>query len=74
MKTIRAVYENGAFRPQHPLPISEGAAVEIGFRVQGDASEKPWMRFHGCLLKEDTDEMMSAIDDAFEGVNPDEWR
>ncbi|HEX4588778.1 MAG TPA: antitoxin family protein, partial [Gemmataceae bacterium] len=27
--TIRAVYQNGVLRPERPLPLAEGTAVEI---------------------------------------------
>ena len=27
--TVRAVYENGVLRPDRPLPLAEGAAVDV---------------------------------------------
>ncbi len=36
MNTIRAIYENGVFRPTGPVELPDGAAVEFEPRVSKD--------------------------------------
>jgi predicted DNA-binding antitoxin AbrB/MazE fold protein len=36
MKTVRAIFENGVFRPLEPVELPEGAAVEFELRVSKD--------------------------------------
>jgi predicted DNA-binding antitoxin AbrB/MazE fold protein len=37
-KTMKAVYQGGVFRPDEPVPIAEGARVELTIRAEADAA------------------------------------
>ena len=68
MKTIQAIYENGVFRPESPVDLRDGERVQI--EIANRIEAKPWMKHFGCLAKQDAEEMMAAIEDAFEKVRP----
>ena len=73
MKTIRAVFEKGVFMPQDPVSLAPGTSVHLNI-TEDSLTPKPWMASFGCMSRHDTDEMMQAVEDAFEQIRPDEWR
>ena len=72
-QTVDAVYENGVLRPLTPLTgVPEHGAVRITVTV--DEPAHPLAACVGILPDADADEMRSAIEREFEGVDPNEWK
>jgi len=71
---IEALYENGVLRPLHPLEgVAEHSRVRGTLELdEGNAS--PLMACIGTLPDEDAEEMMRAIEEEFERIDPDAWR
>lgn len=78
MKTIPAIFENGVFRPKAPVSIPPGAHVELLVAEPGDdpvsVLKKRFPNSFGGLAAADAQEMMKAIEEECERVEPDEWR
>ena len=78
VKRLHAVYEHGILRPLEPIDgIEENAEVELTLSIDLSIEKKgihPILRFAGILKEEEADQMMKAVDDEFERVNPDEWK
>jgi predicted DNA-binding antitoxin AbrB/MazE fold protein len=75
--TVIATYRNGAFVPESPVTLPEGARVEVVFSDQVHATaEELRARFPeaaGVMPKEDADEMRRIIDEEFGRIDPDDW-
>ncbi len=76
MKTIRAIYEEGVFKPQEDPTLPQGTMVHL---ILAEGSDDPTeimkQRFplsFGCLPDADAAEMRQAIEEAFERIEPDE--
>lgn len=41
MKTIRAIYENGVFRPTEPVDLPEGSKVTVAPCPEGERQPQP---------------------------------
>lgn len=78
MKTIRAVFENGVFRPREPVELPPGSQVKITLQEEPETKpERLRDRFPdsiGTLSETDALELQRIIDDEFRRVNPDEWK
>jgi predicted DNA-binding antitoxin AbrB/MazE fold protein len=78
MKTIRAVYEGGVFKPQDDLTLPAGTMVHLILAEQTDdpveIMKQRYPISFGCMADEDAEEMTSLIEDAFERVDPDDWK
>jgi predicted DNA-binding antitoxin AbrB/MazE fold protein len=76
-KTIEAVYENGSLHPIGTLDLQDKehvmVTVESKEPVAPVVSDKPWMKWAGCLPDEDADEILRAIEDGCEQVDEDGW-
>lgn len=71
-ETIRAVFENGVFRPlQRPQGITEHRQVTLTVDVAEEVS--PLSEVAGCLSAEDAQEMREIVEREFERVDPREW-
>lgn len=78
MLTIPAVFENGVFRPNTPVDLPSGARVDL---MMAESQDDPVAilkaRFpdsFGGFPREDGEEMMRAIDEEFERIDPDAWK
>lgn len=69
--TTEAVYENGLLRPLHPLPLLENEQVTITVTSRRPPIPEDCV---GIMPDEDAAEMLQIIEDAFERVDPDEWK
>jgi predicted DNA-binding antitoxin AbrB/MazE fold protein len=50
MATIRAIYENGVFRPLEPVDLPEGTKVALEIlRVEGDEADRGLKRVYEIL-------------------------
>ncbi len=47
--TVKAIYENGVFRPKEPLPLKERAEVEIEIHETAQADEDDPRNFVGFI-------------------------
>ncbi len=78
MKTIRAVYENGVFRPEGPVELTPGAKVDViladEVRANRDRLKQRFPNSFGVLTNEEADELQNAIGDEFERIDGDDWR
>lgn len=78
MRTIRAVYENGVFRPTTPVDLPSGTKVDlILIEPHDDPVAILKARFpnsFGGLSREDGEEMMRIIDEECERIDPDSWK
>lgn len=72
-QSIEAVYENGVLRPVKPLKgIPERAHVKI--TLKSVKQPHPLDEVFGTISDEDAKLMREAIEEAFEKVDPDEWK
>jgi predicted DNA-binding antitoxin AbrB/MazE fold protein len=73
VRSVRAVYENGVFRPLERLEgLAERATVRL--RVETPSAEGGRLsEFAGRWTGEEADEIASLIDAEFERVNPSDW-
>ena len=72
-ETLKAVFENGVFRP---LRRPEGLAdrSEVTLTVTVDKRPSSLADFAGRISSEDAQEMREVIEREFERVDPREWR
>lgn len=74
MTTITAVFENGVFRPLQPVEgFESGAQVELSVDMPRNAFEKLKSHF-GSIPREEIELIETAIEEACEVVDPDEWK
>jgi len=74
--TITATYKNGAFVPESPVSLPEGARVQV-IMPEEEALAKARERFRsviGAIPREDLEQMEADIEEAFEKCDPDEWK
>lgn len=73
IRSVRAIYENGVFRPLESLEgLQERAAVRL--RVEEvPAGDGRLSDFAGLWNREDADEITAIIEAEFEQVDPREW-
>jgi hypothetical protein len=73
MYAVEAIFDNGVFRPLSPVPaIADQARVVL--TVEPALGHNPLATCFGILPESDAEEMKSAIEDAFEGIDLDEWK
>ena len=71
---IEAFYENGVLRPLQPIEgVAEHSRLTLTLELES-ARPHPLADVVGSLPDEDAREMMKAIEDEFERVDPDEWK
>lgn len=74
IRRLRAVYENGLFRPLEPV---EGLAehTPVSLRVQDETAgdSTPLSAFAGIWTAEEADAMAALIEREFGQVDPREW-
>jgi len=71
IETFEAIYEDGVLRPLAPVQIPEHATVRV--TVQSEQRHSV-TECAGTISEQDAKEMRSAIEDAFERVDPNEWK
>ncbi len=70
-RRIEAFYENGVLRPLEPLEgVAEHSRLTITLEIR--AHPHPLADLVGTLPDEDAKEMMQAIEEEFERIDPDE--
>ena len=78
MKTILAIYENGVLRPAEKLELPAGTQVELLLREpQDDPVTVLRTRYpdsFGGFSPADGEQIMQAIDEEFERIDPDAWK
>lgn len=73
VRTIRAIYEEGVFRP---LDSFEGLPdrTTVRLRVETAASDGASLSsFAGLWSEQEADEITAIVEAEFEGVDPREW-
>lgn len=76
-QTVRAVYEKGMLRLLEPVNLAQHEEVEVTVRsasLVDHRGGRPLSKFFGTISDEDAREMREAIEEAFEQVDPDEWK
>jgi predicted DNA-binding antitoxin AbrB/MazE fold protein len=73
VRLVRAIYENGVFRPLEPLDgLLDRSAVRL--RVEEVAADSGRLSdFAGMWKPEEADEIGALIEAEFEQVDPREW-
>jgi len=75
-----AIYENGVFRPLGKIDLAEHSKVELSFETPKAGGEsrkrlpKSLENLLGTMPEGEGREMMEAIEEAFEKVDPNEWK
>ncbi len=82
-KTVTAVFDGQVLRPEVPLDLELNARYLVTIQDENGAPKsrpplkgtpgKDLLRFAGTIPAEDVDEMMRAIEEMCERVDPDEW-
>ena len=73
-RRIEAFYENGVLRPLEPIEgVAEHSRLTLTLEL-GAARPHPLADLVGTLPDEDAKEMLQAIEDEFERVDPNEWK
>jgi predicted DNA-binding antitoxin AbrB/MazE fold protein len=73
--TIIATYKDGAFVPESPVSLPEGAQVQVimpGEEVLAGARDR-FRSVIGAIPRDELDKMEADIEEAFEKCDPDEW-
>jgi predicted DNA-binding antitoxin AbrB/MazE fold protein len=66
--TVRAVYENGVFKPKEAVALAEHAEVEIEFRISGSAkASTPKIN----LSPEGMEEIYAILSERYDGGDPE---
>ena len=77
-QTVRAIYDNGTLRLLEPLNLDQNQEVEVTITLDkpltSRASAPRVSAYFGSISDEDAKEMREAIEEAFEQVDPDEWK
>lgn len=72
-ETLRAVFENGVFRPlKRPTGVSEHREVTLTVMVEDAPSSLA--NFDGRISADDANEMRAIIEREFERVDASEWK
>ena len=72
-ETLRAVFENGVFRPlKRPKGLAERREVTLTVTVEESPSSLA--DFAGRISSDDAQEMREVIEREFERVDPREWQ
>ena len=78
MKVIHATYENGSLILTEQLPLPAGTQVELLLREpQDDPVDVLRARYpdsFGGFSRAEGEQLMQAIDEEFERINPDAWK
>lgn len=78
MKTIRATYEDGVFRPAEHLDLASGTQVELFLKEPADDPaallRARYPDSFGGRSRDEGEAMMKIIDDEFERIDPDAWK
>jgi predicted DNA-binding antitoxin AbrB/MazE fold protein len=73
-QTVEAIYEGGVLHPMQPLEgIAEHSKVKVTVEVE-ERARHPLADCIGILPDADAEEIRGLIEEAFERINPDEWR
>ena len=72
-RMIEAVYSNGVLRPVEPIDwLEENRRVTL--TITPSRPGGPLAGWVGGLSDEDAREMIRAVDEGFERVDPDDWK
>jgi predicted DNA-binding antitoxin AbrB/MazE fold protein len=72
-ETLKAVFENGVFRPlEQPKGLAERREVTLTVTV--DEATSSLADFEGRISSDDAQEMREVIEREFERVDPREWQ
>ena len=71
MTTTAAIYENGVLRPLSPLPLAEGARVEVTVTDDASSAQVAEIGSAGELLREVAALPMESGDAGFSGRDHD---
>lgn len=78
MRTIPAVFENGVFRPQTPVNYQPGTRLDLIVPDPDDDAvailKARFPNSFGGLPDKDAQEMIKAIEEECERVDPDAWK
>jgi predicted DNA-binding antitoxin AbrB/MazE fold protein len=86
MRTIRAVFENGVFKPQTSVDLAPGAQVDVLVPdkdvVVSDDNAPPtseemkrlYPHSWGILPADEADRIRGAIEEAHQEIDPNAWR
>jgi predicted DNA-binding antitoxin AbrB/MazE fold protein len=73
-QTVEAIYERGVLRPLKPLEgLAENSRVSVSVEAPVTLPGN-WRECIGTLPDEDAREMLLAIEEAFEQVDPRDWQ
>ena len=72
-QTIEAVYENGIFRPVHPVAgLVEHSKVTLAIEYETQAVH-PLTKFAGILSEEEAEEVQTILAEEFGKVDASGW-
>ncbi|MBW4578549.1 MAG: antitoxin family protein [Tildeniella nuda ZEHNDER 1965/U140] len=72
-QTIEAVYENGIFRPIHPVTgLVEHSKVTLAIAYEAQAVH-PLAQFAGMLSNEEAEELQTIVAEEFGKVDTSGW-
>lgn len=83
LQKLEAVYCDGVLRPIEHVDLANNSRVTLIVLSAEDARSGPFPagvpgrdleRFRGCISAQDAAEMSEAVEEAFEQVDPDDWR
>lgn len=66
--TIRAIYQDGIFKPLEPISLNENTSVHLVV-----STENPFLKFAGILDTVEADNMMKLVEEEFERIEKSEW-
>ena len=73
--TIDAIYTGGVFRPVQPVSgLTENAHVTVTVPSTTAANPSPFADWVGQVTDQDSADMLSAIRDGFDRVDPADWK
>jgi predicted DNA-binding antitoxin AbrB/MazE fold protein len=73
-QTVEAIFEDGVFRPMNePKGIAEHTRVRLVVETSSEHVGRLPDCF-GIMSDEDADEIRRIVEEAFENVDPNDWR
>ena len=75
LKTVEGVYRNGKVELAEELPGIAEARVIVTFLPGKPAADavNPWLAVSGSISDEDAEQMLKAIEEGCEQVDPEGW-
>ena len=61
--TIDAIYENGVFKPKHPVALAEGTEIQLILNTSGDADAHPLDDVIGICTDDPLEAVIGICDD-----------